>query len=136
MDKEFSSDSGTITFREIMKNKSFTSPKAVSLIKYCMYQSTKDSDFILDFFSGSGTTAHAVMRLNRQDDGRRQCISVTNNEVAANEQVSLRKQGLRPGEADWERWGICDYITKPRVEAAITGLTSVGQPIKGDYKFR
>lgn len=31
--------------------------------------------------------------------------------------------------------GICDYITKPRVKAAITGLTPDGEPIKGDYKF-
>lgn len=90
---------------------------------------------ILDFFSGSGTTAHAVMRLNKQDGGRRQCISVTNNEVSAEEQRRLRKQGLRPGDADWEALGICDYITKPRVTAAITGKTPEGDPIKGDYKF-
>ena len=32
-------------------------------------------------------------------------------------------------------WGICDYITKPRIEAAITGKTPDGEPIKGDYKF-
>jgi adenine-specific DNA-methyltransferase len=89
----------------------------------------------VDFFAGSGTTAHAVMRLNRQDGGRRQCISVTNNEVAADEQKALREQGLRPGDADWERWGICDYITKPRIEAAITGKTPGGEPIEGDYKF-
>lgn len=90
---------------------------------------------VLDFFSGSGTTAHAVMRLNRQDGGRRQCISVTNNEVAADEQKVLRDQGLRPGDAEWEKHGICDYITKPRVAAAITGKTPAGEPIKGDYKF-
>lgn len=75
------------------------------------------------------------MRLNKQDGGRRQCISVTNNEVSAEEQRRLRKQGLRPGDADWEALGICDYITKPRVTAAITGKTPEGDPIKGDYKF-
>ncbi len=90
---------------------------------------------ILDFFSGSGTTAHAVMRLNRQDGGRRQCISVTNNEVAAEEQTALRAADLRPGDPEWEKWGICDYITKPRIAAAITGKTPDGQPIAGDYKF-
>ena len=90
---------------------------------------------VLDFFSGSGTTAHAVMRLNRQDGGRRQCISVTNNEVAADEQAALRNSGLRPGDPEWEKWGICDYITKPRIGAAITGKTPDGQPITGDYKF-
>ncbi len=95
----------------------------------------KTNAIILDFFSGSGTTAHAVMRLNRQDGGNRQCISVTNNEVAADEQKALREQGLRAGDTDWEKYGICDYITKPRVAAAITGNTPGSDPIKGDYKF-
>ena len=53
----------------------------------------------------------------------------------ADEQKALREQGLRPGDAEWEQWGICDYITKPRVQAAITGKTPDGEPIKGDYKF-
>lgn len=75
------------------------------------------------------------MRLNRQDGGRRQCISVTNNEVAADEHRSLREQGLRPGDTEWEKHGICDYITKPRVAAAITGKTPQGDPIRGNYKF-
>ena len=51
------------------------------------------------------------------------------------EHKALRERGLRPGDAEWEQWGICDYITKPRVEAAITGKTPEGDPIKGDYKF-
>jgi adenine-specific DNA-methyltransferase len=75
------------------------------------------------------------MRLNKQDGGKRQCISVTNNEVAADEQKALREKGLRPGDPEWEKLGICDYITKPRVRAAITGKTPDGEPIKGDYKF-
>lgn len=95
----------------------------------------KPNAVVLDFFAGSGTTAHAVMRLNRQDSGRRQCISVTNNEVSADEQAQLRRRGQRPGDLEWEKWGICDYITKPRIRAAITGLTPEGEPIKGDYKF-
>ena len=75
------------------------------------------------------------MRLNKQDGGRRQCISITNNEVAADEQKALSKDNLRPGDPDWEKWGICDYITKPRIAAAITGQTPDGKPIKGNYKF-
>jgi len=90
---------------------------------------------ILDFFSGSGTTAHAVMRLNKQDGGRRQSISITNNEVSAEEQLEYLKKGLRPGDEDWEKCGICDYITKPRINAAITGMTPKGEKIKGDYRF-
>jgi adenine-specific DNA-methyltransferase len=75
------------------------------------------------------------MRLNRQDGGRRQCILVTNNEVSADEQARLRKAGLRPGDPEWEALGICDYITKPRITAAITGETPQSEPIEGDYKF-
>lgn len=95
----------------------------------------KPDAVVLDFFSGSGTTAHAVMRLNRQDGGRRQSISVTNNEVRASEQTALREAGLRPGDPDWEKLGICDYITKPRIAAAITGKTPEGKNIEGDYRF-
>jgi adenine-specific DNA-methyltransferase len=75
------------------------------------------------------------MRLNKQDGGRRQSICVTNNEVAADEQRKLRGQSLRPGDPDWEKWGVCDYVTKPRIAAAITGKTPDGKPIEGDYKF-
>jgi adenine-specific DNA-methyltransferase len=90
---------------------------------------------IVDFFAGSGTTAHAVMRLNKRDGGRRQAIIVTNNEVSADEQKSLREKGLRAGDPEWEQRGICDVITKPRIAAAVTGKTPDGEPIKGDYKF-
>ena len=95
----------------------------------------KPNAVVLDFFAGSGTTAHAVMRLNWQDSGQRQCISVTNNEVAAGEQAALLQRGLRPGDAEWERFGICEYITKPRVQAAITGKTLDGKPLAGHYRF-
>jgi len=90
---------------------------------------------VLDYFAGSGTTAHAVMRLNKIDGGQRQCISVTNNEVAAHEQKSLVGKGLRPGDVDWEKSGICDYVTKPRIASAVTGKTPEGKKIKGNYKF-
>ena len=90
---------------------------------------------ILDFFAGSGTTAHAVLRLNHQDGGQRRSISITNNEVSADEQSALRNEGLRPGDPAWEAHGICDFITKPRVKAAITGETPVGQPLVGNYRF-
>ncbi len=90
---------------------------------------------VLDFFAGSGTTAHALMRLNKLDKGSRQSILITNNEVSADDQTNLLESGLRPGDAEWEKWGICDYITKPRIAAAITGKTPEGKKIKGDYKF-
>lgn len=128
---------GTTLLREVLPGRRFPYPKSLYAVEDTLrfFVAGKPDAIVLDFFSGSGTTAHALMRLNRQDGGRRQCISVTNNEVAADEQKALREQGLRPGDPEWEKWGICDYITKPRVEAAITGTTPNGEPTKGDYKF-
>ncbi|ENU3989413.1 TPA: site-specific DNA-methyltransferase [Citrobacter freundii] len=128
---------GTALVKDLLAGRTFPYPKSLYAVEDALrfVVSSKPEAIVLDFFSGSGTTAHAVMRLNRQDGGRRQCISVTNNEVAANEQKKLREQGLRPGDDEWEKWGICDHITKPRVAAAITGRTPGGEPIKGDYKF-
>jgi len=52
-------------------------PKPVSLIRILIYVSTKkECDVILDFFAGSGTTAHAVMKLNKEDGGKRKFILV------------------------------------------------------------
>ncbi len=131
------SEHGSGLLSILLPGRKFPYPKSLYAVEDVLryFVSSKPDAIVLDFFSGSGTTAHAVIRLNHQDGGRRQCVSVTNNEVAANEQAALRQQGLRPGDADWEKWGICDYITKPRVEAAITGKTPDGQPIEGDYKF-
>lgn len=128
---------GTSTLRVLLNGRQFPFPKSLYNVEDTLrfFLSDKPDAVILDFFAGSGTTAHAVMRLNRQDGGRRQCISVTNNEVAADEHTALRRAGLRPGDADWEKLGICDYITKPRITAAITGKTPEGTDIEGDYKF-
>jgi len=128
---------GTNMISTLIPGRRFPFPKSLYAVEDALRFIVGDTPaaIILDFFSGSGTTAHAVMRLNRQDGGRRQCISVTNNEVAANEQAALRKAGLRPGDPDWEKWGICEDVTKPRIKAAITGKTPEGQPIDGDYKF-
>lgn len=128
---------GTNLVKSLLPGRRFPFPKSIYAVEDALrfFVASNPQATVLDFFSGSGTTAHAVMRLNRQDDGRRYCISVTNNEVSADEQLGLQQNGLRPGDAEWEGLGICDYITKPRIEAAITGKTPEGNPIKGDYKF-
>ena len=90
---------------------------------------------VLDFFGGSGTTTHAVSRLNHQDGGRRQTILVTNNEVSAREAELLGRQGFQPGDYEWEELGIFEHITRPRIEAAITGHTADGEPVRGKYNF-
>jgi len=76
-----------------------------------------------------------TLRLFIQDGGSRQCISIMNNEVAAEEHAALTRAGLHAGDPDWEKWGICNYITMPRIKAAITGRTPEGIEIEGDYKF-
>jgi len=128
---------GTNLIGALIPSRSFPFPKSLYAVEDSLRVAVGDKPraVVLDFFAGSGTTAHAVMRLNKQDGGRRQCISITNNEVAANEQKTLRKKDLRPGDPKWEQWGICEYITKPRIQSAITGKTPEDDPIKGDYKF-
>jgi len=58
------------------KVKIFTNPKPDSLIKFLLNVATKSDDIILDFFAGSGTTAHAVLGLNKEDGGNRKFICV------------------------------------------------------------
>ena len=127
---------GTNTLSTLVPGRRFPYPKSLYAVEDILrfFVCNDPTAVVLDFFAGSGTTAHAVMRLNRQDGGCRQCISVTNNEVTADEQTKLRAQGLRPGDSDWEKWGICDYITKRRIQAAITGRTPEGVPVAANAR--
>ena len=128
---------GTELLKTLLGEKLFDFPKSLYAVEDALrlFVADKPAAVIVDFFCGSGTTGHAVVRLNRQDGGQRQSICITNNEIALTEELTLRGQGFRPGDPEWERWGICEYITKPRIAAAITGQTPVGRPIPGDYKF-
>lgn len=131
------SEQGTGLLQMFLPGRKFPFPKSLYAVEDALrfFVAEKPDALVVDFFAGSGTTAHAVMRLNRQDGGRRRSISVTNNEVGDAEAETLREQGLRPGDPSWEALGICDYITKPRIAAAITGETPTGEPIKGNYRF-
>ena len=88
---------------------------------------------LLDFFAGSGTTLHALSLLNAVDNGHRKAIIVTNNEHSAKEEAQLRAEGFEEGDECWERTGVAKYITWPRIEAAINGISSTGTPLTGDY---
>lgn len=128
---------GSNLLRQFIPGRRFPYPKSLYAVEDALrfFLKAKPEGLVVDFFAGSGTTAHAVMRLNRQDGGQRRSICVTNNEVSADEQAGLRARGLRPGDAEWEALGICDYITKPRLRAAVTGTTPEGEPVKGEYRF-
>lgn len=67
----------------IIKDNGFNNPKPVNLIKHIInfFVNNKDEAVILDFFAGSGTTGQAVLELNKEDNGSRQFILVTNNEI-------------------------------------------------------
>lgn len=131
------SEYGSTLLSSLVPKRQFPFPKSLYAVEDALrfFVANKVKATIMDFFAGSGTTAHAVMRLNKQDGGHRVSISVTNNEVSADEQDTLRGQGLRPGDPEWEKWGICEYITKARVHAAITGKTHTGEACIGNYKF-
>ena len=128
---------GSMLVSSMLGGRKFPFPKSLYAVEDVIrfFVLKKLDAVVVDFFAGSGTTAHAVMRLNQQDGGRRRSIVVTNNEVSAEEQRVLRGKGFRPGDADWEAHGICEWITKPRLNAAVTGMTPDGTPIKLDYKF-
>lgn len=72
----FLTETGTVEVKGLGFNDEFDFPKPVQLISQIIQLSTGDEDLILDFFAGSGTTAHAVMQLNKEDGGNRKYICV------------------------------------------------------------
>ena len=70
------SQDGTKELTSLFNGKIFSFPKPSELIKFLVKIINKKDALILDFFSGSGTTAHAVMQLNAEDGGNRQYIMV------------------------------------------------------------
>ena len=80
--KDVNSERGTEEFVSLGFDKRiFPKPKPIGTIKRCLQLSTGDEDIVLDFFSGSGSTAHAVMQLNAQDGNKRKYILVQLPEI-------------------------------------------------------
>ena len=73
---EYSSGNGTTQVKSLLGDKFFQNPKPLNLVKDFIEIGVGSSDLILDFFSGSATTAHAVMQLNAEDGGNRKFIMV------------------------------------------------------------
>ena len=94
---------GTSDIVSVFGNRVFDFPKPVELLIQLLEQTTDDNSIVLDFFAGSGTTAHAVLELNKRDSGHRRFIVCTNNEN-----------------------GICENVTYPRVKTVITGKRTDG----------
>ena len=126
---------GTKLLNSIIGEKRFTFPKSLYAVHDTIrfFVANKPNAIIVDFFSGSGTTLHAVNLLNAEDGGHRRCIMVTNNEVSADEAKMLKDKGYQPGDAEWEKLGIAHYVTWPRTVCSIKGQDVNGNPLKGDY---
>lgn len=115
--------------------KRFDYPKSLYAVADVLrfYVSQKPHALIIDFFAGSGTTLHAVNLLNAEDGGERRCIMVTNNEVSEVEAKNLTKKGYQPGDKEWEKLGIAQYVTWPRTVCSIEGHDINNNPLKGTY---
>lgn len=76
IDTKYSSRRGTAEVENIFQNKLFSFPKPIGLLHDLIIAGSEQDSIILDFFSGSSTTAHAVMQLNAEDGGNRKFIMV------------------------------------------------------------
>ena len=128
-------DYGSSLLLNIFLSKRFTFPKSLYAVRDTLSFVTKKKPnaLIVDFFAGSGTTLHAVNLLNAEDGGHRRCIMVTNNEVSADEAKALAQDGYKPGDKEWEKLGIAQYVTWPRTVCTIEGHDINGNPLKGAY---
>ena len=111
-----STQSGQIEVNELLDGHHFDTPKPIALIKHLINLSVLRKDeladnIILDFFSGSGTTAHAVMQLNAEDGGNRQWIC-----IQLPEQTSEKSEAFKAGYAN-----IAD-IARERIRRAGTKI--------------
>jgi adenine-specific DNA-methyltransferase len=75
-DKKFISNKGTKEVQELIGKGIFDFPKPVNLINTLLEIGMDNDGYVLDFFAGSGTTAHSIMELNKKDEGSRKFICV------------------------------------------------------------
>ncbi len=113
----------------------FPFPKSLYAVHRCLSITTKEKPnaLILDFFAGSGTTLHATCLLNAEDGGQRQCILVTNNEVAEKTSNDVKDKGGFPSNPQFEKYGICESVTWPRCKYSVQGKRDDGTILDGEY---
>ena len=120
------SKKASIDLRDLLGENVFNNPKPVGVVKRILQVLPEPSIdcLVLDFFAGSGTTAHAVFNLNQQDFGNRKFIL-----------VQLPEQ-LNPGDKDQKAGAdFCDSIGRPRTIAELTKerLRRAAAKIKADH---
>lgn len=114
---------GSLELKDLLAYKVFDNPKPTELLKKILQISITNSSIILDFFSGSATTAHAVMQLNAEDGGNRQFIMVQLPELT-DEKSEAYKAGYK---------NICE-IGKERIRRA--GAKIKAEHTKVDTGFK
>ena len=119
------SQDGTKQVTELFSRKIFTFPKPINLIKHLVEITNSPSAIILDFFSGSATTAHAVMQLNAEDGGKRKYICVQLPEQTP-EGSEARKAGYST---------ICE-VGKERIRRAGKKIKEEAEGVDLDTGFR
>ena len=102
------SDDGGNEVKEIFGEAIFDNPKPTKLIDRILRIATNPDDIVLDFFAGSGTTAHAVLNLNKEDGGNRRFILVSSTEATAE----------TPDK------NLCRDVCAERVRRVVTGYTT------------
>jgi hypothetical protein len=99
------SSNGIMLLQKILgRERNFPYPKSLYTILDILKLTTDKDSVVLDYFAGSGTTGHAILELNKIDNGKRKFILCTNNEN-----------------------NICDEITFPRIKNIITGYNFTGK---------
>jgi len=116
---------GSIEVEKLFKKRYFDFPKPVSLIKHFIIIGTNKNDIILDFFSGSATTANALMELNAEDGGERKFIMVQIPELV-DEKSEAYKAGYKT---------ICD-IGRERIIRVAKKLRMENEELRIDTGFR
>lgn len=112
-----SNKQASIDLKKIMGDQDvFSTPKPVQLIERILQLTTACDDLVLDFFAGSGTTAHAVHKLNAEDGGKRRVILVSSTEATQ----------------DTPDKNLCRDVCATRVRRVIEGYTPAGgEPVPG-----
>lgn len=82
---------GSREITQILGNRAFDFPKPISLVQFLIAQCLNSDAIILDFFAGSGTTGHAVLKQNMEDGGNLRFILCTNNENNICEEVTYER---------------------------------------------
>lgn len=96
-------EDGTLEMSELLGMKVFSHPKPTITLKHLANITTKESDIVLDFFAGSSTTAHAVMKLNAEDGGNRKFIMMQLPEVVAEKSIAFKAGYSTIAEVSKER---------------------------------